>query len=271
MECHYSTEENNSTAAYKRLAEELKLANQKLLKAESLRSQFLSNVKNEINNPFASILGLAQNIMDFKNEDLQKIKTMAAMIHKEAANLNAQLKNIFAAAEIEAGEAIPGYIVCTDIYNLATNICNCLEDSLKNRVHFIPSLFEDKDFLTDPAKLEIIIANILTNAAHFSDALIYLTIFKKSGNLHVKVLVNFQDKIKQEEFLQGFENPEIRLGLSLENANLGMSVVKCFVEMLNGNIYIKNSRGLYEVNLVFPKPESEEAFGFASDSAELFF
>jgi signal transduction histidine kinase len=78
--------------------------NAKLAESESLKSHFISNITNEIVNPFTSIVVLSKNILSVKEGDWDKVKRMASLIHSEAFNLDFQLKNIFAAAEIEAGE-----------------------------------------------------------------------------------------------------------------------------------------------------------------------
>ena len=59
---------------------ELNLANKKLEEAESMKSHFISNVTNEIINPFTSIIGLSKSIMSVKKEDWKRVITMVAMI-----------------------------------------------------------------------------------------------------------------------------------------------------------------------------------------------
>ncbi|MBO4373189.1 MAG: hypothetical protein J5826_09675, partial [Bacteroidales bacterium] len=88
-----------NTSSYNKQLLEL---NKKLSESESMKSHFISNITKEIINPFASILGLAKSITECADESPEKMKRMAAMIHREAFNLDFQFKNIFAAAEIEA-------------------------------------------------------------------------------------------------------------------------------------------------------------------------
>ena len=45
------------------LNRELKVVNKKLEESEALKSHFISNITNEIINPFTSILGLAKHIL----------------------------------------------------------------------------------------------------------------------------------------------------------------------------------------------------------------
>ena len=57
-------DENNANLEQERkLIAELNTVNEKLLASEHLKSNFLSNIRNEINNPIASILELSKIYM----------------------------------------------------------------------------------------------------------------------------------------------------------------------------------------------------------------
>jgi signal transduction histidine kinase len=80
--------------------------NQRLEQSESLKSNFLSNIRNEINNPLNAIVGLAGQLASLKNGD-GDAPTLASAICSEATDLGFQLHNIFMAAELEAGDIYP--------------------------------------------------------------------------------------------------------------------------------------------------------------------
>ena len=86
------------------LNDELRKVNRKLEDSEALKSHFISNITNEIINPFASILALSKNILSVDKENWKKVITMVSLIYSEAFNLDFQLRNIFVAAKLEAGE-----------------------------------------------------------------------------------------------------------------------------------------------------------------------
>ncbi len=79
--------------------------NHKLEESEALKSNFLSNIRNEINNPLNSIIGLAAQLAAIVKRP--EVSELVAMIFSEAFQLDFQLRNIFIAAELEAGEAMP--------------------------------------------------------------------------------------------------------------------------------------------------------------------
>ena len=78
----------------KNLTAQLNAVNEKLILSEDLKTNFLSNIRNEINNPIASILELSKNIME-GNMDVDAMKKFGALIHAEAFDLDFQFKNIF--------------------------------------------------------------------------------------------------------------------------------------------------------------------------------
>ncbi|MDI3528072.1 MAG: two-component system, OmpR family, phosphate regulon sensor histidine kinase PhoR, partial [Tenuifilum sp.] len=53
----------------KHLNAELRLVNKKLEESEALKSHFISNITNEIINPFTSILGLSRAILSVEKEN----------------------------------------------------------------------------------------------------------------------------------------------------------------------------------------------------------
>ena len=100
--------------------------NERLERSESLKSNFLSNIRNEINNPLNAIMGLAGQlaIIGAGNEE---IATLTSLIGAEATNLDFQLRNIFMAAELEAGEVSPR---CVKVH-----IAKALRDLIDSFLH----------------------------------------------------------------------------------------------------------------------------------------
>ena len=60
---HRLNERNEMITEQKRLVMDLKKVNERLVESEKLKSEFLSNIKNEINNPITSMLGLLKLIL----------------------------------------------------------------------------------------------------------------------------------------------------------------------------------------------------------------
>ncbi len=262
--------------------EELQQVNEKLSESEALKSHFISNITNEIVNPFASILGLSKNIIAAKESDIIKIKSMAELIHSEAFELDFQLKNIFTAARIEAGEAYPDYIK-TEINLLISSVINAYKykaEQKQLKINFTleldQQLTDSHYFITDPEKLKLIISNLLSNGIKYSNAAnrIELKAWRDENSLKVMVK-DFGigiDKKNLEIIFDRFK----RLDTSINSLNpghgLGLSVTKSLLDLLNGDIEIASKRGIGSIfTISIPEGDETKTDGYAIDGNEFIF
>ncbi|MFO7842861.1 MAG: hypothetical protein R6V16_03550, partial [Bacteroidales bacterium] len=123
------------------LNDELQKVNKKLEESEALKSHFISNITNEIINPFASILALSKNILSVEKENWKKVFSMVSLIYSEAFNLDFQLRNIFVAAKIEAGEIFPE-ILNVDVKQLMDSVVDSFKYQSKKKKIDIQLQFE---------------------------------------------------------------------------------------------------------------------------------
>ena len=263
------------------LNRELRVVNKKLEESESLKSHFISNITNEIINPFTSILGLAKNILSVKKEDWKTVISMVALIHSEAFNLDFQLRNIFVAAKIEAGEIYPE-ILNVDIKTLVFNVIESFRFEAKKKgvdLNYIfdiqPQVGKTFYFKTDPEKLKLILSNLLSNALKFS--------FEKQ-KIDVKVWIeDAMLKIAVEDFGTGISEDNQkkifdrfkRLDSGINSINrghgLGLSINKAILDLLKGDVEIKSEIGKgSRFTFAIPEAKSDIA-GFSTDGNEFLF
>ncbi len=265
-------------------SEELQKVNEKLKDSESLKSHFLSNVTNEIVNPFASILGLSQSIMTLRIDEYEKIKPLAQLIHSEAFNLDFQLKNIFAAAKIEAGLAQPE-LTNVNIVSLIQSIIESYEYKAKQKelkINFHYARIKDKNlhqaFPTDSEKLKLIMSNLLNNSIKYSNATSKIEIDSAiSEKDELKITVkDYGVGIKEEDqhrLFDRFVKGESTIHSLNEGYGLGLSVSKSYVDALEGRITIKSEEKKgSEFTIYLPKPNDTDYLeGFSDDGNEIFF
>lgn len=246
------------------LTEELQKLNLKLEESENLKSNFLSNIRNQIINPFASILGLSKNIQTMPMEDWKRVKLMAKLIFNEAFNLDFQLRNIFAAARLEAGDEEPD-IAKIDVNEFIEGVIesfgNKAEEKEVKIIHTqkLPN-DEIKYFKTDAIKLELIISNLLSNAIKYSNATSKIEIKALIYNSNLSISVqDFGVGISEEDKKIIF-NRFIRLDQSINSLNkghgLGLAVTKAMLDILGGTIEINSKKtqgSIFVVNI----PEAE--------------
>ncbi len=253
--------------------------NERLERSESLKSNFLSNIRNEINNPLNAIMGLAGElaILGAGNEE---IASLSSLIGAEANNLDFQLRNIFMAAELEAGEVNPR---CVKIH-----VASALRDMVDSFHHTAAKknvslnlLFpeQEHEFLavTDSEKFQIIIYNLLANAIEYSndEGLVEVSCsVGADGCLRISVQdhgIGIAPEDQQrifDRFVQldtGTTRPHLGHGL-------GLSITKALVELLQGSISLNSSPGEGTLFIVTIPPcsimDDEDSF---SEAGNLFF
>lgn len=276
LELEKKINENNE------ISKNLKRTNKNLKESENFKSNFISNITNEIVNPFSSILGLSKNILATKDNDISKIKNMAKLIYSEAFDLNFQLKNIFAAAKTESGEIEPE-IINVDINELILSVLNTFKFKANEKMLSIVfnydnniELKNNSFFKTDPDKLKLILSNLLSNSIKYSNAAskIEIKICIKNNNLSIIVDDNGIgiDKKNLELIFDRFKRIDTSISSVNKGHGLGLSVTKAFINILNGEIKVKskiNVGSTFHVSI--PESEATNIDGIAVDDNEFFF
>ena len=225
--------------------------NEKLRDSERLKGHFISNITNEIVNPFASVLALSQNIKQLKEGEIHKAHHMAELIFEEAFHLDFQLKNIFAAALIEAGKE---EIKCSsvDINELSNHIRSYFKPLLdKKRIQLSAcmsnAVISNRSFLfsSDRDKLELILKNLISNSIKYSpeDSIVEVKYHLSAGELQLEVSdrgkgINPEDrKIVFDRFKQLDE----KINSINTGHGLGLSIVQAYAEMLGGKVCLNSN------------------------------
>jgi signal transduction histidine kinase len=257
------------------LNDELKQVNKRLEDSESLKSHFISNIANEIVNPFSSIIGLSRNILQSGSENWEQVQKMTKLIHSEAFNLDFQLKNIFVAAKIEAGEINPEYVK-VDVHSIVHSIIDDFAyEALKKKLKFNIDKQGDPFFISDPEKIRLIISNLISNAIKFSYEEKSIEILVSVADKSLKVIVkDCGTGISQENQQIIFDRfKRIDSGINSDNRGhgLGLSINKALIEALNGEIEFKTKENIGTTfSILIPEPNIETT-DFAPDGNEFLF
>ncbi len=220
--------------------------NKKLVESEAFKSHFLSNVTNEIINPLASVMGLSQQITELKEGKMKKAVDIAALIYSEAASLDFQLRNIFVAARLEAGEEKPE-LMEIDLPGLVNGMVNKIRHEADKKQITFRIKYEEgtESFVSDRDKLGLILLNLLSNAVIFSNPgkVVDISVARSNENLVLTV----EDRgigMTKEEISRIFDrfhraNPMIQ-SLS-PGSGLGLAVVEGLLFILNGKVEVDSS------------------------------
>jgi len=274
-------ESNKAKTELQNLSKDYQEVSRKLSESESLKSHFISNISNEIVNPFTSILGLSKAILSVEKNDWKKVVSMVALIHSEAFNLDFQLKNIFVAAKIEAGEIAPN-ITKVNIKSLIQNIIDSF-NVVSRKMGITIDLQYNIDygfgknlyFKNDSEKLKLILSNLINNALKYSykDSNIILRVSIEDDVLQISVQ-DFGTGISEKNQKIIFERFK-RLDSGINSINrghgLGLSITKSLLDVLDGTITIDSKKGegsTFSISL----PEARNMIeGFSGEGNDIFF
>ena len=258
------------------LTAKLVKVNERLKESEAFKSHFLSNVTNEIVNPFSSVMILSENIQKLQENEMDRIHKMAALIYDEAFQLDFQLKNVFAAAMIEAG--------LDDVVSVNTDLEGTVNRTIRYfdrertkkelRISFDIDEGADRDriksFKVDVDKLELVIKNLLSNAIKYSPhgAEIILKLEMVDDNVKLTVR-DFGKGIPKHEFLlifDRFKQLDSRINSINTGHGLGLSIVNAYVHSFGGQVELGTPEEVgLEISILFPELESSDDWGSSED------
>jgi len=228
------------------LLNQLEKINSRLVKSEKVQSAFLSNIRNEINNPLTAIIGLSREMTICQSGPEQLAKN-AGLIFSEAFILEFQLQNIFIAAELEAGQVRP--------YIVNVNVKRLLESTLAGYQHLILRkglrvrlIADELIFKTDSEKLKIILSNLLMNAIGHSShgGEIKIIVGRKKMNSLILSVVDEGQGIAEDKLDDIFDRfVQLDTGTTKVHSGhgLGLSVVRSLTEFVGGIIEVESKVG----------------------------
>ncbi|MFA5329932.1 MAG: HAMP domain-containing sensor histidine kinase [Prolixibacteraceae bacterium] len=230
------------------LTRSLYKVNEKLQDSERLKGHFISNITNEIVNPFASILALAENLKYVQESQMDQVRQMAELIFGEAFHLDFQLKNIFAVALIEAGKEELKFSEI-NINQLCDRVSGYFKPLLLKKnvqliVNFSNKVVPEEQIIfgSDIEKLELILKNLISNSIKFSivDSFINLDFVLEVRNLIVEVSDHGKGipQKDQHQIFDRFKQLDEKINSINTGHGLGLSIVQAYSEMLGGKVTV---------------------------------
>lgn len=263
----------------RKLIQQLHEVNERLIESEKVKSNFLSNIRNEINNPLASILELSKNLMK-GNLDGETIQQCATMINSDAFELDFQLRNIFLSAEIEAGQA-PLFVNSIDINKLLTSVTDAFSNKMQRkgiRLICTGSIPENTFFKSDSEKLHLVLTNVVSNAVQFN---------REGGEVELiskleagKLIVSVRDtgigieEAQFEDIYNRFYQVDSGSTKMYMGHGLGLTVTKALLELMDGTIHVHSKLGegsVFTVVINELELSSDTEDIFSSDGNEFLF
>ncbi|MBI5176251.1 MAG: response regulator [Candidatus Melainabacteria bacterium] len=234
------------------LNDELKQARDKALETSRIKSEFLANMSHEIRTPMNGILGMTEIIM---RETLPtSLKEKVSIIRDAGHSLLSIINDILDFSKIEAGKLSLEPVEYEPV-RLVESVGKLLAEQAKSRslslVTFIDPKIPSK-LIGDQIRLRQILMNLVGNAVKFSEkgeVLIRATLESSAKNT-ITLRFSVQDEgigLSADEIgrlFQPFEQIDGSMSRKYGGTGLGLSISKYLVELMDGKIGVKSTKGL---------------------------
>ncbi|HIJ59839.1 MAG TPA: HAMP domain-containing histidine kinase [Nitrospirae bacterium] len=261
------------------LSRKLEDMNKKLMESESMKTNFISNIKNELNNPLTNALLLSKSLSDGEISE-EQIKEISSSIFSELFNLDFQLTNIFAAAEIEAGTS-PMSISNVNVDELITDVLDNFRHLIKQKnltydYSFVNKNEENPYFKIDSTKLQLILKNLVANAIEFNEGGGNFDIKARKHTTYLNLIISDNgpgiDLDHQELIFERFRQLDTGANKKHKGHGLGLSICKTLIDMMEGTITVTSKVGMGTIFTIFiPESKIDINVGIFSDSGNEFF
>ncbi len=232
----------------KRVERELKIAKERAVQSDNLKSAFLANMSHEIRSPMNSILGFAELLEDEDISAENRVK-YTSIIKASGNHLLDLICDIIDISKIEAGQLAINYDECItndvmqEIYELFLAKDKVQSKQLDLLVN-CPLSNQETTIITDSLRLKQVLINLLGNSLKFTDSgyveFGYSLVDTDQGKMMQFYVKDTGRGISKEvsglifrRFTQDLKNPAV----VLEGTGLGLAISKEIVELLGGTMW----------------------------------
>lgn len=248
--------------------------------ASRAKSEFLSNMSHDIRTPMNAIMGMTA-IAGANVDNPQKVRDCLRKINLSGRQLVGLINDVLDMSKIESGKMS----LNPDTMSLPEaleNIINIIRSQAKQQgqdFRIYVKEIRHETVLCDSVRFGQIFLNILSNAVKFTPngGSIRFTVreippFKGSEYARYKLVVEDTGMGMEPEFVENIFESFSRAKDSkvdkIEGSGLGMTITKCIVDMMEGEIQVESKVGegsRFTVTLEFPIATEQEASAMLPD------
>ncbi|MCM1162693.1 MAG: HAMP domain-containing histidine kinase [Muribaculaceae bacterium] len=213
-------------------------------KANNLKSDFIKNMSYEVKVPLQAITEYSRLIADcVEVTGTKHIARFADMLELNSELLSTIINDVLRLSEMESSPSMP---IHSQVVNVQT-LCMATIEAMKHRVKPGVSLSLDPasqrvDMFTDPARVQQILNNLLTNAAKFTSKGSIILSYKEDLK---KDVVEFSvtdtgigiNAENREKIFDRF----VKLDRDTQGAGLGLTISRIIARRLGGDIKLDTS------------------------------
>jgi PAS domain S-box-containing protein len=245
---------------------ELRLARDEAEAANKAKSVFLANMSHELRTPLNAILGLSQLMRRDTTLSSDQLDTLEIINHS-GEHLLQLINDVLEIAKIEAGKQ-QLEIATFDLHTMAREMADMMRLRAQQkglRLELDQSSRFPRYIKGDEAHLRQILVNLLGNAVKFTTKGSVTLRLGVKRNKPQQLVIEVEDTgpgIKKADQQLLFK-PFVQLpnGAAQGGTGLGLTIVKQFVELMNGRVSVESTKGkgsLFRVVLPFEAADEAE-------------
>jgi two-component system, NarL family, sensor histidine kinase BarA len=224
-------------------------SNVALYESNRLKSEFLANVSHELRTPLNSILGFAELLNEVTHSESDaKIARYISNIVTAGHNLLDLINDLLDLAKIEAGrmEVRSEPLSLADLFEALSSVLKPLTEA--RNLTIVPSVGADVPIIeTDPAKLQQILYNFLSNAIKFSPQGERIELSAQIEGERVRISVTDHgpgiDPGKHALIFEKFRQLDGSVTRQHSGTGLGLAISKELSILLGGSIGLSSEMG----------------------------
>ena len=244
----------NNALSYKDLNRQsllLETANQDLIKADKLRSEFVANMSHELRTPLNSIIGFSGILLKNKAKTLEEgdLKRVEK-INRNGKHLLCLINDILDLSKIEAGR-MDLNIAPTQAGAILREVIDLLHPQADAKNLALVLDLPDRDFEleTDDQKLRQVLINLAGNAIKFTQHGSVTLGLEADGAAAGRVIFRVTDtgigipQDKQETVFEAFRQADNSTTREYGGTGLGLTISRSLVKLLGGELTVESAPG----------------------------
>ena len=236
------------------LAEAAKLAAERQMKSERMKTELITNVSHDIKTPLTSIINFV-DLMKKPHSDEEDAEYLA-VLDRQSQRLKKLIDDLMDMSKASSGNMA----VELDQVDAAEAINQALgefADKLE-KARLTPVFRHPEERITmiaDGKLLWRILSNLLNNAVKYAlpDTRLYVDLMSVDGNavIAIKNISREQLNVHAEELMERFvRGDESR---NTEGSGLGLNIAKSLAELQGGQMHLTVDGDLFKVTVMFPR------------------
>lgn len=235
------------------IAEGAKLAAEKRLKAERMKTELITNVSHDLKTPLTSIM----NYVDLLSKEQLKpdeANDYVRVLKQKSLKLKNLTQDLFEMATVQSGNA-QLKLERIDLSELVYQALAEYDDKIRqSHLEFRVNIQESVYILADGKRMSRVAENIIGNILKYSlpHTRVYIDVQSENGMAvaQFKNIANYEMNFNEEDILERFVRADE--ARTTEGNGLGLAIAQSYTAICNGKFHVVVDGDLFKAIITFP-------------------